>query len=110
MGAGALLTALVPILALALGTSSATILSGLTIAQWVAIAAAIVNLIPSLPAVVKEIEALHPIFKKLIADAEQFGAEVAGSNAAASAQAIVFGYEDPANPGLTLPIPASKTE
>jgi hypothetical protein len=100
MGAGALLTALVPVLALALGTSSATILSGLTIVQWVAIAAAVVNLVPSLPAVVKDIEGLHPIFQKLVADAEQFGAEVAGANAAASAKNLAFGYEDPSNPGI----------
>lgn len=95
---GALLTALLPILGLITAYGSTTIFAGLTLAQWTAIAAALINL--DQPAIQAEIAKLHPIFAQLIADAKEYGPQTAAQKAQDNATRVAFSYEDPANHGL----------
>jgi hypothetical protein len=84
---GALLVALIPVFeGLAAGTSWSLILSGLTLAQWVQISAAIVTMITPVievdaPKVLTFLENLHPAFVKLIADVKSVGPSQAATNA-----------------------------
>jgi hypothetical protein len=90
---GAILIALLPILqGLLAGTAVGTVLGGLTVGQWVAIAAALLTL--ETPEIESQITKLHPAFDKLLADAKQFGPQVAAENA------VAFDFEKPSNAGM----------
>ena len=90
---GAILIALLPILSgLLAGSAVSTVLSGLTVAQWVAIAASLLTL--ETPQIESEITKLHPVFDKLLSDAKQFGAQTAAENA------VAFDFEKSSNPGM----------
>jgi hypothetical protein len=84
---GPLLVALIPVIeGLAAGTPLALILSGLTIAQWVQIAAGVATLVTPIveadaPKVLTFLENLHPAFSKLIADVKSVGPSQAATNA-----------------------------
>ncbi len=101
---GGLLVALVPILEGLLGGSSVgSVLGGLTLAQWVSIAGAVLNLAepeiePKLKTDVEGIFRAHPILSALLDDVRNFGPQVAAQNAFKGVAA--FGYESPNNPGI----------
>lgn len=94
---GGLLTALVPVLTLAFGVSASVIVEGLTIAQWAAIAAALLNEIPQIQS---QYAAIHPLIADLLADAQKFGPQTAAERAKDNAARIAFGFENPSNPGV----------
>lgn len=96
---GAVLVALLPIISgLIAGSSFGAVIGGLTVAQWITLAAALLSL--ETPMAQAEITKLHPIFAKLLADAQAFGPQTAAAKAKDNAERIAFGFEDPANPGM----------
>ena len=98
---GALIIAMVPILTgLFAGTAVETVLAGLTIGQWAAIAGAIATLLtPAIedalkPEVETAMRGLHPAFNQLFDDVRKHGPQQAANNA------VAFGFEEPSNPGM----------
>jgi hypothetical protein len=94
---GALLMALVPILTLAFGTSASAIVAGLTIAQWAALAAALLTESTEIQA---QYSAIHPLLADLLSDAARFGPQTAAEKMKDNAERTAFGFENPSNPGV----------
>lgn len=81
---GALLIALLPVMAVLGGPALNTALAGLTVAQWGAIAAAIANLLVNssqIAEVEKHLSGLHPAFGNLFNDVRNHGPQQAAAKA-----------------------------
>jgi hypothetical protein len=94
---GALLMALVPLISLAFGTSATAIVGGLTIAQWAAIAAALLTETTEIQA---QYSAIHPLLAALLSDAARFGPQTAAEKMKDNAERTAVGFENPSNPGI----------
>ena len=90
--------ALVPMLqGLLAGESVSTVMAGLTLAQWLNIAVAVISIED--PDVRNAVIKLSPIIAKVAIDADNLGPHMA-AYAAHQQYAIAFGYEDPATPSM----------
>jgi hypothetical protein len=83
---GALLIALIPVIeALAAGAPIAAVVAGLTVTQWLNIAAAVAGLAylveTEVPQVIAFLQKLHPDFEALVSNVKQFGPETAAAMA-----------------------------